>query len=355
MAIDDSVLSSGDLRGLDGELNVHVFVTGGTGFFGRALLRHWASTPETGSWRFTLLSRDPERFRQTHGDLLSGLDVRLWRGDVLDPASLPGDASFTHVLHAATDAGATDQLSPLQRFDQIVDGTRHVLDHATRLGVRRFLLTSSGGVYGTPPSGAISLAESWHGMPDPLQAHNAYGVAKRQAEHLCALYGATHGLEAVVARCFAFVGEDLPLDAHYAIGNFIRDALAGGEITVKGDGTPVRSYLDQRDLARWLTVLLVQGQGGRAYNVGSDQPVTIVELAHMIARQSGSDVPVRVLAQGQSAQRNVYVPDISRVRDELGLDVAIGLDDAIAHVLAVHRGRSGALAEGNAGLNSVLK
>lgn len=320
---------------------MHVFVTGGTGFFGRALLRHWASSREASGWRFTLLSRDPERFRRAHGDLLAGLDVQLHRGDVQDSSSLPDDPSFTHVLHAATDAGTTGALSPLQRYDQVVDGTRRMLEHARRLGVRRFLLTSSGGVYGPAPAGVTAIPEGWNGMPDPLEPHNAYGVAKRQAEHLCALYDEAFGLETVIARCFAFVGEDLPLDAHYAIGNFIGDALRGGEILVQGDGTPLRSYLDQRDLAHWLTTLLVSGRPRRAYNVGSDEVVSIEQLARLVASQSpGTSVRVqRQAAAGSAAERSRYVPDISRVRAELGLDVRICLADALGHALARHRAR----------------
>jgi UDP-glucuronate decarboxylase len=320
---------------------VHIFVTGGTGFFGKALLRYWSSgaAPELAGARFTLLSRDPERFAKDHAGLFSGLDVRLHAGDILRPESLPDDTSFTHILHAATDSTRGLELSPLARYDQIVDGTRHVLDLARRLGVTRVLLTSSGGVYGAPPAGIDAIPETWNGMPDPLEPQNAYSVAKRQAEHLCALYHDACGIDTVIARCFAFVGEDLPLDAHFAIGNFLRDALEGRDITVNGDGTPIRSYLDQRDLARWITVLLLRGRGQRAYNVGSDRPITIGDLAATVAVHAPGAV-VRVQRQpvvGQSARRNCYLPDISRARIELGLDVAIGLDDAIAHTLSRHR------------------
>ncbi|WP_067065721.1 NAD-dependent epimerase/dehydratase family protein [Roseateles chitosanitabidus] len=316
---------------------MHLFVTGGTGFFGKALLRHWSAggAPELAGARFTLLSRDPARFRSAHGDLLAGLDVRLVAGDIQRPETLPkGD--YTHVLHAATDSTTGLSLTPLQRFNQIVDGTRHVLDLALRCGKPRVLLTSSGGVYGSIAQFPEGVPEDHHGMPDPLEPQNAYSVAKRQAEHLCALYHDAHGLETVVARCFAFVGEDLPLDAHFAIGNFIRDALAGRDIVIQGDGTPVRSYLDQRDLARWLSTLLLSGRAQRAYNVGSGEAVSIAELAAKVAALAPGRRPeVRVMKQaeaGQSARRNFYLPDVRRARDELGLRVEVDLAAAIRDV-----------------------
>jgi UDP-glucuronate decarboxylase len=111
---------------------------------------------------------------------------------------------------------------------------------------------------------------------------NLNDLRKRCAEHLCALYFKEYGLQTVIARCFSFVGRDLPKDVHFAIGNFINDAINSSEIIVTGDGSPVRSYLDQRDLAEWLTELLFLDIGGEAYNVGSDQTLTIEELAYKI-------------------------------------------------------------------------
>jgi dTDP-glucose 4,6-dehydratase len=322
---------------------MHIFVTGGTGFFGKALLRYWStgSIPQLTGARFTLLSRAPEQFARRHAELLDGLAVDFHHGDMQQPDTLPVAGAFTHVLHAAADTINGPRLSPLEHFDQITAGTRNILEMSRRLGVRRLLLASSGGVYGSPTQFPDGIPETWHGMPDPLLPQNAYGVAKRQAEHLCALYGQACGLETVIARCFAFVGEDLPLDAHFAIGNFIRDALAGKAITIQGDGTPIRSYLDQRDLARWLTVLLLRGRTARAYNVGSDRPVSIDELAHVVARHAATRPPdVHVMNQAASQQtghRNYYLPDISRVRSELGLDLKFSLDMAIRHTLARHR------------------
>jgi UDP-glucuronate decarboxylase len=316
---------------------MHLFVTGGTGFFGKALLRHWAGggAPELGGARFTLLSRDPARFRTTHGALLAGLDVRLIAGDIQRPETMP-EGDYTHVLHAATDSTSGLSLTPLQRFEQIVDGTRHVLDLALRCGKARVLLTSSGGVYGPQPGGMTAIPETYTGMPDPLNAQNAYSVGKRMAEHLAVLYHDAHGLDTVIARCFAFVGPDLPLDAHFAIGNFVRDALAGTDIVIQGDGTPLRSYLDQRDLAHWLTTLLLRGTPQRAYNVGSGEAIAIADLAALVARLAGGTSAVRVLgraSQGQAAQRNRYVPAVNRA-SELGLEVRFDLPTAVADTLA---------------------
>ncbi len=286
-----------------------------------------------------MLSRDPARFREAHSNLLAGLDVHLVAGDIQHPETLP-EGDYTHVLHAATDSTTGLSLTPLQRFEQIVDGTRHVLDLALRCGKPRVLMTSSGGVYGGISQFPDGVPEDFHGMPDPLEPQNAYSVAKRQAEHLCALYRDAHGLESVIARCFAFVGEDLPLDAHFAIGNFIADTLHGRDIVIQGDGTPVRSYLDQRDLARWLTTLLLRGETGRAYNVGSGEAVSIAGLAERVAaRAPGRRPEIRVMKrapQGQAAGRNFYLPDVRRAADELGLRVEFGLDEAIGHVLSRH-------------------
>ena len=204
-----------------------LLLTGGTGFFGKALLRHWRATHDSGGWgpQVTVLSRRPEIFLAQHPEFSHQPWLRFHAGDILEPATLPASAGFTHLLHAAADSTLGPQLTPLQRYTQIVDGTRHLLDYAVSQGIARFLLVSSGGVYGPQPLELAQIPESYHAMPDPLQAEHAYSVAKRCAEHLCALYGLQHGVQTVVARCFAFVGRDLPLDAHFAIGNFIRDAL----------------------------------------------------------------------------------------------------------------------------------
>lgn len=312
--------------------NTHLLLTGGTGFFGLSLLRHWCALG-TDAPRITVLSRNPERFTALYPELASF--VHWSRGDVLVPTSLPHGTRFSHILHAATDSTLGPTLSSLLRYAQIVDGTRNILDFAVASGASRFLLTSSGGVYGPQPHDMEYIPESYNGMPDPLNSQNTYSVAKRCAEHMCAIYQNQHGLETVVARCFAFAGRDLPLDAHFAIGNFIQDALTRKEIVVKGDGNQVRSYMDQRDLANWLTMLLLHGQPGQAYNVGSDVAITITELAKTVCDILSPYKSVRITGIATAPNfRNRYVPCTIKARSELGLNLRYGLDDSIRDIAA---------------------
>lgn len=302
-------------------------LTGGTGFFGLSLLRHWCELG-TDAPRITILSRNPERFTALYPELASF--VHWVRGDVLVPNSLPHGTRFSHILHAATDSTLGPTLSPLFRYTQIVEGTRNILDFAVASGASRFLLTSSGGVYGPQPQDMEFIPESYNGIPDPLNSQNTYSVAKRCAEHMCAIYQNQHGLETVVARCFAFAGRDLPLDAHFAIGNFIQDALTRDEILIRGDGNQVRSYMDQRDLANWLTTIMVLGQPGQAYNVGSDVEITITELAKTVRDILSPHKTVRITGITTAPNfRNRYVPSIIKARSELGLNLHYGLDDSI--------------------------
>jgi UDP-glucuronate decarboxylase len=312
---------------------MQLLVTGGTGFFGRALLRRWIDDAKYGTSlpEVTVLTRSPESFLVRYPEFFGKEWLSFHKGNILEYTSLPHNKTFTHILHGATESTIGPSLQALQRYDEIVNGTRNILDYAVKNNVKRVLLTSSGGVYGSQPEMLREIPESYLGIPDPLYPMSAYSMGKRAAEHLCCLYNDRHGLESTIARCFSFVGCDLPLTAHFAIGNFIHDALYSAEIKVAGDGTPLRSYMNQADLAQWLLCILDKGVSGSAYNVGSDQAISISELAHLvrdILSPSKSVVFKNTAATFQG--RNVYVPDISAAKNDLNLDITISLRESIA-------------------------
>jgi nucleoside-diphosphate-sugar epimerase len=229
-------------------------------------------------------------------------------------------------------------VEPQEMFETIVDGTRRVLQFAAASGCRKLLFVSSGAVYGKQPPELTHIPEDYLGAPDPLDPASAYGEGKRAAEMLCVVAGKKHGFEIKIARCFAFVGPHLPLDAHFAIGNFIRDALAGSPIRVNGDGTPLRSYLYAADLAVWLWTLLFAGTAGKAYNVGSDQAVSIADLSRTIADLISLGAQVEIARQSTpGAPVAIYVPSTDRARLELNLHSFVDLESAIRRSITWHR------------------
>jgi dTDP-glucose 4,6-dehydratase len=316
-----------------------VFVTGGTGFVGTWLLESLlAANDRLGlRARAVVLTRDPKRFVEGSPHVAQHPSVDLLRGNQTDFAFPEG--RFPFVIHAATET-AVDVRSerPLGAFGSNVDGTRRVLEFARLHGVRRFLLTSSGSVYGRQPPELTHVPEDYAGAPATIDAGSAYGHAKRVSEFMAAMYGRIYGFEATIGRLFAFVGPLLPLDANFAVGNFIGDALHGGPVRIAGDGTPYRSYLYAADLAIWLWTVLLRGKGARPYNVGSPEALTIAELARTVIRVVAPDARVEIAVKpvpGAAPAR--YVPNTARAEQELGLRSLISIEEGIRRTSSWHR------------------
>ena len=331
----------------EGLRGARIFLTGGTGFVGSWLLESllWANDKLGLDVRVWLLTRDYQAWSRKWPHLAYSLFVTHQEGDVRDFDFHKGrwdGSGFSHVIHAAAPTGG--QVSVREVFSTIIEGTQRVLQFARLSGASKVLFVSSGAVYGRQPVGVSHLPDDHAGGPDPLDPGSVYGEAKRAAEVLCALAIQEHGLHVTIARPFALLGPYLPLDAHYAAGNFIRDALAGGPVRVTGDGTPVRSYLYAADMAVWLWTILLRGQSGRAYNVGSEDRFKLATLARLIAGEGGIDPAARAVPVVIEKPVDLdwvlsehYVPNTSRARCELGLRQNTELIDAIRRTAAWHR------------------
>jgi nucleoside-diphosphate-sugar epimerase len=328
--------------------NANLFITGGTGFFGHWLLESLlhANDHHATNIYATVLTRSIPAFSTKSPHIATNPNITLLQGDIKD-FTFPTNP-HTHIIHAATDTVA---LSDAALAASILDGTRHVLAFAQHTGARRLLYTSSGAVYGRGITNVAHIAETHLFAP---VAAGSYDAAKRAAEQLCI----DAPLDTVIARCFAFVGPHLPLDQHFAIGNFIGDALTGASIHIKGDGTPLRSFLYMSDLAIWLWTMLATAPANRPYNVGSDESISIAQLAHKVAttlssRPERSAVERPASVTGDNAETSAvaiqidgtpnpnlapatYVPDITRAITELGLRITIPLAEAIRRTAAWH-------------------
>lgn len=320
-----------DLRG------ARLFITGGTGFFGTWLLEAIVAAnrqlnADIETW---VLSRDPAAFARRSPHLANTPGIHWLTGEVANFAFPAG--SFSHIIHAATAASAQiNRNRPRDMLDTIVHGTERILEFAASHTTRKLLLTSSGAIYGPQPSTLEAVPESHNGAPDCLLPRSAYGEGKRMAELLCSLAAENSGLITTIARCFTFVGPHLPIDSHFAVGNFIADHLAERNITVKGDGTARRSYLYAADLVIWLLAILNRGKNRTPYNVGSDVALSIAELAQRVTRLGRNrSVTIQTRAfPGQVPER--YCPNIEKARKELNLEVHIDLDEALRRTVLWH-------------------
>jgi len=316
-----------------------LFVTGGTGFVGSWLLEVVQRANRVGASRIetVVLSRDPDRARAVAPHLFNAPGITLVKGDV---TNFEADVGTIDVcIHAATDVADPDKTADALRiFDAGVIGTRRVLDLALRNGASRFLLTSSGAVYGKQPPSLPKVPETFEGAPDSLDVSTAYGQGKRAAEWLTCAYARQHALHVSIARIYALIGPAIPLDGPFAAGNFVRDTLAGRQIALKGDGRPLRSYLYMADMCVWLLRMLDRGENGQAYNVGSEHAISIAELARQIERISGSAAPA---ASGPAETSDDapprYVPDTSKARHALDVDAFTPLEVALSKTINWHR------------------
>ena len=268
-----------------------------------------------------LLTRDAtlflERFPEFNLDQITFVE-----GDVRDFDYPQGH--FDHIIHAATPV-ASDAPGDAELIDIIVAGTRRVLDFAAHAGCQRMLHLSSGEVYGRQPPGLKCIPENF-----PCNPITAYGKGKLIAEDLCL----RSEVDCVIARCFAFVGPGMPLDAHFAIGNFIGSCLKNEPIVIRGDGSTLRSYMYSSDLVGWLMRLMTDGEPGECYNVGSNTPISIMDLAHCVRDCAGADVEIVVLQSPNAGEApDSYVPCTQKAMDNLSLGLDFDLETSIRNTL----------------------
>lgn len=310
-----------------------IFITGGTGFIGKWLvecLLHFNQAHNL-KLHLILLTRDSASAKKHFECVFPENKIDYIEGDVRN-FTYP-EVKLDFIIHGATDANATmNHERPTEMMDIIYNGTAHTLNLAKRDGAKTLFL-SSGAIYGLQPDHIESFKEDYVGGPKIDTHLSAYGETKRAAEVLCKAYVHQFKLDISIARCFAFVGPYLPLDTHFAIGNFIKNVLNNETITVKSDGKPLRTYMYAADLAVWLIILLCKGKSGEAYNVGGSEVVSIKDLAYIV-QSIAKRGNVEILNQNPPIYVNLnYVCNVEKFKREFNVQGMIPLKKAIERTI----------------------
>ncbi len=313
-----------------------MLLLGGTGFVGKCILDAFAKGLLE-SWKIdqiTVVARNAEAFpRRFPG--LSNAAVKFVSADLNDIQEVYQLPSAEYILHAAASSNANDyDVDAWGQHASMLQSTKNLLQWVTDKKLRsKILYVSSGAVYGnstkqrfSEDSFCISDVDSITG---PENSKGVYRVAKIKCEYLMLQASQYFSLPVSIARCFSFVGPWLELNQHYAIGNFLEDALHGRDVQVKAQYPVYRSYMYAEDLVLWLMSLMHQASTDcRVYNVGSPYAVELHHLAQSIARRFDVGVSGLLLDVNEKLA-DFYVPCVDNAIRDFGLNLNYSLDAAI--------------------------
>ncbi len=240
------------------------------------------------------------------------------------------DRKFDFVLHLAARPSPDDYLrNPLRTIDSNDIGTRMMLDIA-RLSCATFLYTSTSEVYGDPA--VVPIPESYFGNVNPNGVRSCYDESKRFSEALAKAFERAYGTDVRIERPFNVFGPRIREDGFYGrvIPRFIDQALSGQPLTVHGNGRQTRSYLFYTDWvdATW-KFLHEPDAKGAVLNIGSNEEITVIDLAKRIIRMTGSaseivHTPPREEDPKRRAADSAKARELLRWKPEVSLDEGLG-------------------------------
>ncbi len=326
----------------------HVLVTGGAGFLGSHLVE-------------ALLDR---------GCMVSVIDD-LSTGRFDNIAHLENHPTFRFAIDSVTNEAVLDHLvrdsdvifhlaaavgveliirDPVRVLESNIFGTRAVL-HAANRYRKRLLITSTSEVYGKSEN--VPFGEEDDSLVGPTtKARWSYAASKAANEHLCLAYQRQMGLPVVIFRLFNTVGPRQSGQYGMVIPRLVRQAVEGRPLTVYGDGTQRRCFCDVEDAVRaMLAVAEHPAAWGQIFNIGSDQEVSILELAQQIAAlvdfaaaEEGKDersqiefVPYETAYGPGFEDMRRRQPNLSRIRRLIGWEPRIPLAVTLRRVIAHYR------------------
>jgi UDP-glucose 4-epimerase len=233
---------------------------------------------------------------------------------------------FDYVFHLAAVVGVLrTQENPLKVLKDI-DGIKNILDLAKNTSVKRVFFSSSSEVYGEP----VVLPQ--HEETTPLNSRVPYAVVKNVGESFCKSYYQEYNLSFTIFRFFNTYGPNQSTD--FVVARFLAAALKGTDITIYGDGSQTRTFTYVDDTVdTCLKCFYNNQQVNDVINIGNDQLCTVLDLAQMIIKLTGSSSKIIHLAPLKEGDMTRRQPDNSKMREILGRPL-ISLEDGIGRMIS---------------------
>jgi dTDP-glucose 4,6-dehydratase len=291
-----------------------LLVIGGTGFFGKSILDLFqrGGLDVYGINKIIIAARRVEEFLSKYPELIND-KVQIISLDISNCESLP-EAEI--VIHAASSTDARDYLNDGNgQRKNIEESTSNYCTLAPKYHRNsKIVYCSSGAVYGQQPSEVESMTEDFQfqDISGLVDYKREYALGKRASEKAIQDLGLL-GLNVSIARCFAFYGKYLPRDQHFAYGNFLNAAEQGNTIEVHAKHLVIRSYMHADELVKALIIIALNaGKDCPIYNVGSDDAISIHDLATKISGEYGVNCILPKDIDKGTVDR--YIPNTSKYK-----------------------------------------
>ena len=318
----------------------NVLITGGAGFIGS----HLAEALLARGDRVTVIDDESTGRADNLAAVRDHSGLKFIRGSVGDAALVRKHLDEVgEVYHLAAAVGvALIAREPLQTIERNIYPTQLLLDelcrrHAAGQNVR-FFLASTSEVYGKNPK-AVWTEEDDLVFGSTTRPRWSYGASKAIDEFLTLACARQFGLPVVIGRFFNVVGPRQTGAYGMVLPRFVDAALAGEPLTVHDDGRQIRCFAHVRDVIAAVIALMQSPAAlGRVFNIGSDQPVTILDLAKKVIELAGSKSSVEFQSYTEAYDKDFEdirrrVPDLKRLQSTISPKPQSGLDEIIRDVI----------------------